>query len=77
MSTVTRLEYSTLIDRNIYREAARWCEQQYGPRNDLLKNRQGVWNVLWNGMSDNNRPSQYRFNFASEQDLVLFILRWK
>lgn len=68
-----RLEHETLIDRSIHRAAAQWCEENLGKRWDLFENRTGRWSMFWAGREER---SMYRFCFANEKDMMLFILRW-
>jgi hypothetical protein len=54
-----------------------WCYEQFGvPWLDFGSDpeaRSGSWTVFW-GDRDGNR--NYRWHFRTEQDAVLFMLRW-
>jgi hypothetical protein len=50
-----------------------WCEEQWGERWCPITNREGLWACFWTGK---HKPMSYRYCFADERDLVLFILRW-
>jgi hypothetical protein len=67
------LDYEVLIHKSQHHAVMRWCEEQHGPRWESLGNRSGVWSVYWAGR---DHYDQYRFCFALEQDLLLFVLRW-
>ena len=53
-------------------EAQRWCRVHLGQRWSL-DTREGVWACFWGGPE---RKSEYRFNFAREEDKIWFMLRW-
>jgi hypothetical protein len=67
------LDYEVMIHKNQHREAQEWCEKQFGRRWEAIGYMSGVWSVFWAGRSDFD---QYRFCFAKERDMILFILRW-
>ncbi len=67
------LDHEVMIHRDQCRPVMRWCEEQYGPRWEAIGNRTGVWSVFWAGRG---YTDQYRFCFAKEKDMLLFILRW-
>ena len=67
------LDHEVLIDSEKHNKAARWCAQQFGQRWEAIGHRSGRWCLFWAGR---NQPGKYRFCFAYEQDLLLFILRW-
>ena len=67
------LDHEVMIDSNKHRAAGQWCEQQFGNRWNPLNHRQGLWTMFWSGPAEFNK---YRFCFATEQDMVLFSLRW-
>jgi hypothetical protein len=67
------LDYEVLIHKDQYREASRWCRLQFGLRWEAIGYREGRWCLFWAGR---DQPDQYRFCFALEQDLLLFVLRW-
>ena len=67
------LDHEVLISSKQYREASRWCRHQFGPNWEAIGYREGRWCVFWAGR---NHSDKYRFCFALEQDLILFLLRW-
>ncbi len=69
----SHLDHEVMIHRDQCRRVMRWCEEQYGPRWEAIGNRTGVWSVFWAGRG---HTDQYRFCFAKEKDMLLFILRW-
>lgn len=69
----TGLSFEVFIDTRHHVDAERWCRKNFGKRWGL-DNRNGVWGYFWAGP---DRHSQYRFNFAREQDMMWFILRWQ
>jgi hypothetical protein len=73
ITTYRHLDYEVLIHKNQYRAAMKWCEEQFGKRWEALQYRQGLWSVFWAG---NKSFDQYRFCFAHERDMLMFILRW-
>jgi hypothetical protein len=75
VETYRHLDHEVLIDSSLHREAARWCETQFGRRWEATGNRSGRWNMFWAGPGF-GFPGQYRFCFAREQDMMMFILRW-
>lgn len=50
-----------------------WCEEQWGERWCPITNRTGLWACFWTGKY---KPMSYRYCFADERDMTLFILRW-
>lgn len=50
-----------------------WCIEQYGKQFDVVDNRTGTWSYCWAGVE---RMRQYEYQFAREQDAVMFSLRW-
>ena len=55
-----------------------WCNKNFGSRwspvSRLLEEKSGKWTVFWCGMKN---PRDYRWHFATEQDALLFRLRWQ
>ena len=66
-----RLEYEVHTPRHIVEPAKIWCEAEWGPQWSVTENRTGAWSVFWGGP-----PGRYRWIFATEQQAVLFTLRW-
>ena len=69
------LPYGVKTDKKILHEAAAWCREQWGQRFEAVKHRDGTWCVLWAGPRE-NLPSQYQWWFETEEQLLLFTLRW-
>lgn len=71
-----KIWHQVLIHKDVHREAAQWCREQFGERWQATgrDNRQGVWAVFWAGIR--GQESMYRFRFINESDLMVFILRW-
>lgn len=51
----------------------KWCNENFGPRGDFTRDEPGNWEVFWTGRS---AITAYKWHFKTEQDLVLFTLRW-
>lgn len=71
--TYRHLDHEVLLDSKQHNAAARWCTKQFGQRWEAIGYRSGRWCMFWAGRDN---PGKYRFCFAHEQDLLLFILRW-
>jgi hypothetical protein len=58
-------------------EMQQWCLAQFGVQWNAIsrepEERSGRWTMLWCG-PDNSKC--YRWHFRTEQDVVLFALRW-
>ena len=67
------LDHEALIHKSQHHAAMRWCEAQYGARWEALSHRSGVWCVFWAGR---DHYDQYKFCFAHQQDMMMFVLRW-
>lgn len=68
-----KLDYEVIIQSGRHHGANAWCVQNFGPRWSPVDNRQGRWATFWGGV---DMFSHYRFCFATEQDAMLFTLRW-
>ena len=68
------LDHEVLIDSAKHRDAARWCAEQFGRRWEAIGYRSGRWCLFWAGPGAG--PGKYRFCFALEQDMLMFMLRW-
>jgi len=73
---VKELPYGMQTDRNILREAESWCIEQWGPRWQVSGNPKGTWTVFWGGNHVENYPSTYQWWFETEQQQLMFTLRW-
>ena len=74
MGDVKQLEYEVVLARHQHEYAIeKWCTEQFGARWSPVGNRHGRWTVFWAGTE---RPKEYRWCFATEQDAVWFALRW-
>ena len=65
--------HNSLISKDSYRDAAKWCEEQFGKRWDALDYKEGQWSVFWAGR---DAPLMYNFWFTDQKYTMLFILRW-
>jgi hypothetical protein len=74
VETYRHLNHGVWIDRSLHREAARWCETQFGRRWEVMGHGSGLWCVFWSGPGV--WSGKYRFCFAREQDMMMFVLRW-
>jgi hypothetical protein len=68
------LDHEVLIDSGKHNDAARWCAEQFGRRWEAIGHRSGRWCLFWAGPGAG--PGKYRFCFALEQDMLVFMLRW-
>ena len=50
-----------------------WCEEHFGPKFDVLENKDGVWTIVWAGPY---RARQDEFRFKNEADAMMFTLKW-
>jgi len=69
-------EYCILLEPKLYKEAYEWCEKKYG------KSRTADIRVHWtlrrwftSGSWDNNLY-YYHFYFKTNEDTLLFVLKW-
>ena len=69
-----RLEYEVRTPRHVVEPAKTWCEAEWGPRWSAIDNRTGTWSVFWAGRGI---PGYYRWHFATEQQALLFALKWQ
>ena len=69
-----RLEYEVHTPRHVVEPAKTWCQDQWGARWNVLDNQSGTWSVFWAGR---DRASHYRWQFATEQQALLFALKWQ
>lgn len=69
-----RLDHEVLIHKDRHKPTRQWCHEQFGLRWNPLDNRSGRWAMFWAGR---DHFDQYMFCFAKEEDMLLFILRWK
>jgi hypothetical protein len=67
------LDYEVKIASNKHREAGKWCEEHFGRRWEAIGYTEGMWAMFWSGRGV---PGTYRFCFAEERDMLLFMLRW-
>jgi len=68
-----QLAHEVRTPESVVFPAHSWCEQQWGERWGVTHNREGTWSVFWAGRDD---PDQYRWCFATQQQVLLFTLRW-
>jgi hypothetical protein len=68
----TGRSHTVYIDSRKHVDAERWCRINLGKKWSL-DNRNGVWACFWSGPE---KHSDYRFNFAREEDKIWFMLRW-
>ena len=67
------LDYEVLLHKDRHRAAQKWCQKQFGRRWEAIGYREGRWSLFWAGR---DAFDQYRFCFAHERDMLMFILRW-
>lgn len=74
-----QLSYSVQTDKNIVNEAEAWCIEQWGHRWEVTGYPKGTWTVFWGGFSMNSQKQDrhYQWWFATEQQAMLFALRWR
>jgi hypothetical protein len=70
-----QLSYGVKTDKKILREADLWCQEQWGERWKAVGNREGTWCVFWAGTRE-NLTTQYQWWFETEEQQLMFILRW-
>ena len=70
------LPYKTHTNVRVANSAQVWCQDQWGPRWSAVdRNQPGTWCCFWRGWKANT-DMMYEWNFATEQQLFLFRLRW-
>ena len=70
------LPYKTHTSARVANSAQAWCQDQWGPRWSAVdRNKPGTWCCFWRGWKANT-DMMYEWNFATEQQLFLFRLRW-
>jgi len=52
-----------------------WCRQNVGQEQTWTESG-GVWACFWAGGSPDYPTDQYNWLFKSEQDAIMFALRW-
>ena len=71
-----QLPYGVQTDKKIVHEAKAWCIEQWGHRWEAAGYPKGTWCVFWGGNQVENYPSTYQWWFATEQQQIMFTLRW-
>ena len=69
------LPYKTYTNARVANSAQVWCQDQWGPRWSAVDRKSGTWCCFWRGWRANT-DMMYEWNFATEQQLFLFRLRW-
>ena len=69
-----RLEYEVQTPEHVIEAARAWCEREWGARWSVIDNRAGTWTLFWAGRE---APGHYRWQFATEQQALLFSLKWQ
>ena len=70
---MSQLDYEVYTHKSVIEDAKKWCYEQWGTRWQALGNRSGTWSVFWAGRE---QAEHYRWNFATEQQALLFTLKW-
>ena len=74
---MNKLEHEVILEdletSSAHHSLISWCEEQWGERWNPITNREGLWACFWTGKS---MPMSYRYCFADDRDLFLFLLRW-
>lgn len=71
--TYRHLDYEVLLSSTLHNQAGRWCAEHFGPRWEVIGYRSGRWAMFWAGRAQSDL---YRFCFAQERDMILFMLKW-
>ena len=78
LSYKPHLGHEVLIHKSKRLQAARWCEKKFGDNWSPIDNRGGRWTMIWAGhnktFDDMTEFDQYRFCFADDRDLMIFML---
>lgn len=69
-----QLPYGVQTENKFVHRAVVWCEEQFGPRWEAIGNRAGTWCVFWSGRR--TVEGCYQWWFETEQQKILFALRW-
>jgi len=73
---IKQLPYGVQTDKKILHEADLWCQERWGSRWEAVDNREGSWCVFWAGSREYDTPYTYQWWFKTEQQSLLFSLRW-
>lgn len=65
--------YEVMIHKSNHLPAEAWCRERFGPRWSVTENRNGSWCCFWGGRE---RLDHFRYYFANDRDMVMFLLRW-
>jgi hypothetical protein len=78
LSYEPHLGHQVLVHKSKRLRAAQWCEKKFGRNWNPLDNRAGLWTMIWAGhnktFDDMKEFDQYRFCFADDRDLMIFML---
>ena len=67
-----QLPYTVMTSRiNNSNRATAWCQEQWGSRWSVTDNLSGRWSCFYR-----INLGQYEWNFETEQQALLFALRW-
>jgi hypothetical protein len=64
------LNHSVYYTKRMGVEITQWCEETFGERWSAIE-RNGSWACFWRGHKEG-----YEFIFETEEQLLLFMLRW-
>jgi hypothetical protein len=67
--------YVIALEREISYDARLWCENQFGPMWNQIKNQNGIWYFSFGGPKTGNYYA-FEWFFLNEQHIMLFSLRW-
>jgi len=71
------LKYSVFTSKDVVEQAKEWCEARWGDRWQAVGNLEGSWCVFWAGPGYiKYSQGQYQWWFETEQQQMLFALRW-
>jgi hypothetical protein len=71
-----QLPYKVLTDKKVLHDAEAWCIKLWGPRWEAIGNREGTWCVFWGGNRVELLPYHYEWNFETNEQKMMFVLRW-
>lgn len=71
-----QMSYGVQTDKKVLYDAENWCKERWGPRWAAAGNREGTWCVFWGGNRVEMSPSTYQWWFETEEQQMLFMLRW-
>lgn len=68
-----QLPYGVQTEKKFVQAAIKWCAEQFGDRWEVIGHPEGTWTVFWAGRGI---PGHYQWWFETEEQQLLFTLKW-